>query len=211
LIDAEKTAENGEKEMRKKILCVFLIVFVLLGALASCECKHEYSNGVCEKCQEPCPHSYEKGICAICGAKDLQKADLADRTFEFSYFELSWTEGTTDQQKEVLRKRYNAADDKELFDKLHEQYNSILAFAGAFAGSFLIDTYEFCQNGEYNYVSLKSDTSSNVSAYEIEKGSVISIGERDFYYEKNLIYTLEESEDYDGITIKEVFLEKQAK
>ena len=181
--------------MAKKILCVIVLMFVLVGALASCECDHEYADGVCEKCNEPCSHqyvgeacticgepcshqyvgeacticgepcahqyvdsvcsacgktcthSYEKGICTDCGAKNLKTTDLTDRTFKFAYFELSWTEGTTDQQQEFLRRQFNATDDEELFDKLHQQYN----FALSIAGAYLIDEYAFYEEISEKY------------------------------------------------------------
>ena len=211
--------------MAKKILCVIVLMFVLVGALASCECDHEYADGVCEKCNEPCSHqyvdavcsvcgktcthSYEKGICTDCGAKNLKTTDLTDRTFKFAYFELSWTEGTTDQQQELLRRQFNATNDEELFDELHQQYNFVLSLAGA----YLIDEYAFYEetsgkNGFVDYVMCISDHASNRKTYRITRGAVITIDGRTFHYDEGLIYTLEESNDYEGITIKEVFIEK---
>lgn len=203
----------------KRIVCLVLSFICLLSLLVSCECQHVFGDGACTKCGEPCAHTFEEGVCAVCqqacvhsydkgictgcGEKDLKFRDLTGRKFEFAYFELSWSEGVSESKKETLRRRYNAETDKELFDTLHKQYNSLLSLVG----SFFAEEYEFfadISNGAS--VNVKSDIGKVVYKYKITQNNIVINGDT-FYYEKDHIYRQGDSEDIVGIAIKEVYME----
>ena len=202
----------------KRIVCTALSLLCLLTLLVSCECSHAFEGGACTKCGEPCAHSfaegvctvcqqtcvhsYDKGVCTGCGEKSLKKSDLTGRTFEYAYFELSWSEGVPENKKVALRKRHNAETDKELFDKLYEQYNSLLALVG----SLFVDEYEFVEDELKTFVNTKSDVNTTGYNYKIINNNIIINGDT-FYYEKDHIYRQGDSEDIEGIAIKEVYME----
>ena len=174
-------------------------------------CEHEYVNGTCSVCQFVCTHNYEKGICNACGAKNLTKEVLAGRTFKYAFFEISWSENATDTEKEILRKQYNTDDDEELFDEIHDDLRSALDFAsslsGAFGGQTLSKKQVFFD--EYGWAYLDGKTSNGWSASI--KDNKIVIGDDTFYYEKDRIYNIGDSEDFKGIAIKTVYVESESK
>ena len=163
-------------------------------------CSHVYENGVCSVCNEECLHSMVKGVCQKCNMIQLSKADLRSREFEYSYFELAWSETVTESQKEALRKSFNTESDDGVIDKLYDEYRQyIMAFK-----SFMIDGYKF-QNG--NAYASKGGTYSSGKNFSVKDNAII-IGEEKLYYEGDKIYSIGDSEDYKGISIKMVFVEK---
>ena len=220
----------------RKIVCLFLCAVSVLLLLVSCNqpCAHEFKDGVCEKCDEPCVHSFSDGVCTVCqqpcthsfeegicktcdyacvhtydlgvcescGMKNLSRGDLWDRSFKYGYFELDWSEDVTDTQKETLRKRFNVETDKELFDKLHEQYTSVINALG----SLMVTEYEF---QAMNDVFLKKGSSTSQKKFDVKENNVIIDGET-FSYEKDRICSQGDSEDFEGVCIKMVFVEKEA-
>ena len=163
-------------------------------------CTHAFENGVCSVCKSKCSHTFEKGMCDNCGMVSLSKSDLWERIFEYAYFELDWAENATEKDKENLRKNFYAENDDQLFDKLHTQYMSLMTTFG----SFFVDGYKF---GTSTVQISKGGKFSNESCQYSIKENTIVINNETFYYEKDKIYSLGNSEDFKGIRIKLVFSE----
>ena len=217
----------------KKILCLLLCVLMLLPLFLSCEreCEHEFVDGVCEKCDVACEHdfkngvctvcdmpcahqfadgvcsvcdyvcvhSYEKGICNNCGAKNLTKDVLVGRFFQYARVEIVWSENVTDQEKENLRLTYRTEDDETLFDKI------MMLNGGIYVGDAVKRGYYFKR------IDVRPSSTSSASGMEYTiKDNNIIIQNETFYYEKDRIYTLRDSEDVKGIAFKTVFIEVES-
>lgn len=168
-------------------------------------CAHQFTDGVCSVCGHVCVHSYEKGICKDCGAKNLTKEDLVGRYFKYAYFEVEWSANATERDKEILRKKYNVVDDEQLFDEIHDTLTEFLELANVLGGVFGGEE----QGYYFKRYDVRSSPSDEYTGDEyVVKDNTIMISDKTFYYEKDRIYTIGDSQDFKGIAIKTVFAEE---
>jgi hypothetical protein len=185
------------------------------GICTICEqkCEHTFNNdGICSTCEYKCSHSYDKGVCVTCNAVSLTYDDLKGRIFNYEYYELQWSEGATEKQKENLRKKYNKDTDEELFDELHDEYISAETFLfGEWIASWSpIERYKF-NSVDGTTVSVYEDdaeySTGRVVKYTIN-GDCLEIGYNKLYYAKDRIYLVAKSKLDSEISLKLFFVEK---
>ena len=144
-------------------------------------------------------------MCVTCNAVNLTYDDLKGRVFKYAYFELQWSEGATETQKENLRKKYNKDTDEELFDSFHDEYISAESFVASSWDS--IERYKFNVTDGKDAAITANGKSVAAKAKCTINGDRIKIQNNSLHYAKDRIYLVVKSKVNSEISLKVFFVE----